>query len=303
MESVAADAGDSPRKGVAGRLTLPGDDGVPFLNSFFSTRRIVGLGTVALLAVASHQTAAEFDRNLHRGDYVTGYSLIVALFLLTSLHWRKQMPVASVGPVVWWIQAHLYLGLFSGFLLGEHLAWRWPDGSVELSLFGLFIAVWGSGVLGLIWTRRIPPRLAKLREEYLYDQLPELRQRTAADAHALVTGLLRHAPNSTVGEFYSHSLLPFFHRPVPWRQYVWCTSRTRNRLQNELSALWRYGSSTEREVQEQLARLVDRRDDLNFHQVQQGRLKGWLCWHIALTYPLVLLAVFHGVLAQAFQGT
>ena len=269
----------------------------------FSTRRIVGIGAVALLAIVCRLAAGELDRRGYRHSYGTGYCLLVLLFLLTSLNWRKKIPSVSLGAVGGWMQCHIYLGLFAGILLAEHIHWRWPDGPVESCLFGLFVGVWGSGVFGLIWTRRLPPRLAKLREEYLYDQLPAARHQTAADAHALVTKLLRQSPTSAVGEFYAQSLLPFFHRPVSWRHYVWCTSRIRNRLQNELSALSRYGSPEERIVHDQLSRLVDRRDDLNFHQVQQGRLKGWLFVHIAFTYPLLMLAVFHGVLAQAFQGT
>jgi hypothetical protein len=74
-------------------------------------------------------------------------------------------------------------------------------------------------------------------------------------------------------------------------------------LRAELESLARYCSSEERAVQSHWARLIDQRDDLDFHAIHQGRLKGWLFVHLGLTYALMLVTAVHLVLTHAFRGS
>ena len=70
----------------------------------------------------------------------------------------------------------------------------------------------------------------------------------------------------------------------------------------ELTEVKRYLSEPERETCEQLFAFVRRRDDLDYHAAMQWRLKAWLFVHIGLTYPLLLVASMHGLLAHLFDG-
>ncbi|HEY6563539.1 MAG TPA: hypothetical protein VIY86_03535, partial [Pirellulaceae bacterium] len=169
--------------------------------------------------------------------------------------------------------------------------------------FWLFVAVSGSGIAGLVITRRYPRQLTKLRDEAIWERIPDLRDEIMLRSHEIACQMAGTAPASAVADFYAASLLPYFVRATPWRHYLWRTSRVRNQLRNALRQMSRYGSMAERTVQEQFARLVDQRDDLDFHAVHQGRLKAWLFAHIALTYALLLVAGLHTILAHAFRGT
>jgi hypothetical protein len=76
----------------------------------------------------------------------------------------------------------------------------------------------------------------------------------------------------------------------------------RKRLLAELTGATRYLSDDERKTAEELFALVRRRDDLDYHEALQWRLRAWLFVHIALTYPLLTAAALHAWLAHVFYG-
>ena len=80
------------------------------------------------------------------------------------------------------------------------------------------------------------------------------------------------------------------------------TGRTRRQLVAELEDLDRFLAGDDRRVSRELAIMVRKKDDLDYHRVMQGKLKMWLFVHIAMTYSLLIFAVVHGILAHAFSG-
>ena len=114
--------------------------------------------------------------------------------------------------------------------------------------------------------------------------------------------LVEESASDTVADFYVAELSAFFVRPRGLRYFLRPTSRRRNELQSKLTALSRYCSPNEQQARQQLSRLIDRRDDLDYHNALQGQLKWWLFGHIALTYMLLLLSGLHVILVHAFQG-
>ncbi len=70
----------------------------------------------------------------------------------------------------------------------------------------------------------------------------------------------------------------------------------------ELTETTRYLSDEERKTAEQLFALLRERDDLDYSESLQWRLKAWLFVHIALTYPLLLAVGMHAWTAHLFYG-
>ena len=173
---------------------------------------------------------------------------------------------------------------------------------LETTLYCLFVGVASSGLYGLYITRTIPKKITKLREQVTWERIPALRIAVQREAHTVVVGLLRESPAPTVADFYKKRLLQYFGLPRGLLYYVRPTSGFRNQIQNEMSDLRRYYSPAEIETDKQLRRLVDQRDDLDYHDALQRKLKLWLFVHIFLTYGLVFLAVFHTIMAHAFHG-
>ena len=66
--------------------------------------------------------------------------------------------------------------------------------------------------------------------------------------------------------------------------------------------LQRYCSQEEQQTAWRLADLVRKKDDLDYHEAQQWKLKVWLFAHVGLTYSLLVIATVHGIMAHAFAG-
>jgi hypothetical protein len=154
----------------------------------------------------------------------------------------------------------------------------------------------------LYWTRTIPPKLARVSEEVIYERIPLLRAQVRDRAQQAVLTGVREAGATTLGEFFSAKLHRYFEQPRGWGFYLRPNNRVRKRLFVELGEVSRYLSDAERETSEKLFALVRRRDDLDYHEALQWRLKMWLFLHIGLSYPLLLLGCVHGWLAHLFGG-
>lgn len=234
--------------------------------------------------------------------FTSGYVLLGGVLWLASYNLFKKVPFLPLGRSATWLQIHLHVGFFALATFGMHVNWKWPNGVFEATLFVLFVLTAFSGVYGLFLSKAVPRRLARLREEVIYERIPALRTQVQEHAHQLVTHRLQAGDAPALADFYAQSLVPYFVGRRGVAYYLRPTSRLRNRLQGQLGILDRYLTATQRETQQQLARLIDRRDDLDFHHAQQGRLKYWLFVHIAFTYALVLVSLVHATLAHAFWG-
>ena len=268
----------------------------------FAKRRIrnvlMACGALFAIAVWSGWQESRFGgANFH-----TGYLLLGALFFLAAFNLRKKLPVVAWGTASAWLQAHIYVGLGSAVLFGIHVSWRMPDGPLETTLAALYGLTFINGLLGLYWTRTLPPKLANVAEEVLYERIPLLRSQLQDRAQNVALAAVRSSGATTLGEYYADNLQSYFERPRNLAYYLWPTSEVRRAKMAGLTAVTRYLSSTEQQHSEQLFALIRRRDDLDFHSALQWRLKTWLYLHIGLTYPLLLFAVLHGALAHLFSG-
>lgn len=269
---------------------------------FFTRRRTINAAvTLAFLAVAWWWTR-QLESRLVSPSFFTGWLLLVALALLASFTLRKKLPAPPLGSSAAWLQGHIYTGLATAGLFLLHTPLRWPNGWLESALAGLYIATFASGVIGLYWTRILPRRLSRLGEEIVYERIAAVRGQLRDRAQLAVLSGVRTAGATTLGEFYNAQLQDFFSQHRGWRYRLLPSSRLRKSLLAELTEVTRYLSDDERKTAEELFALVRRRDDLDFHEALQWRLKAWLFVHIALTYPLVIAAVLHAWLAYLFYG-
>ena len=228
--------------------------------------------------------------------------LFACVLFLALFHVRKKLSFLPLGSATFWLQLHIYLGVVAIALFASHVGWRLPNGIFETCLFGLFTTTSLSGLFGLYLSKTVPVRLSKLREEVLHERIPQFRARVRQDAHAVVVQLVTEVPSDTIADFYTSRLTPYFVRPRNVLYYLRPSSKLRNQLRHELATLQRYCSDAELVASEKLSRLIDQRDDLDYHAALQGAVKQWLFVHIGLTYMLITLATLHGIMAHAFRG-
>lgn len=241
------------------------------------------------------------NRSLLNSSFMTGYVLLASLFLLAAFGMRKRLPmIGGIGSAVFWMQLHIYVGLASFAVFAMHVNWRMPNGIFESILAFLYLVVFCSGMYGLYATRTFPRKLTSLSEEVIYERIPAFRRDLARRAQTIVLDACDRTP--VLANFYVNRLSRFFETRRSLAYMVHPSGHTRRQLVAELEELDRFLVESDRRVSRELAIMVRKKDDLDYHHVMQGRLKMWLFVHIGITYSLLIFAVVHGVLAHAFAG-
>ncbi len=266
-----------------------------FRRQFFS-----GLFALLVATAATLWLHAKFNRALPDYAFLTGWILLAAMLLLALYNARKKLPFLPLGNSETWLQIHIYLGFFTVLLFLIHLNFRLPRGWFEVTLAWLFVLVAGSGVVGLIFSRILPGRLATRGGEVIYEKIPALRHALRAEAEKLALG--GEAQSPVIAEFYARRLARFFDGPKNSWLHLAESRRPLNALIATLDDLRRTGSDGERATLEKVAALVRQKDDLDYHRALQLALKLWLFVHIPLTYGLLIFTALHIALVFGFSG-
>jgi hypothetical protein len=270
--------------------------------SFFARRRLVNSAATLVALIAVAWWSDRLERRLESSSFFTGWLLLGAVLFLAAFQARKKLPAPPLGSAVAWMQAHIYVGLATAGLFALHAGAGWPSGVLETTLAALYVATLASGLIGLYWTRSLPRRLSRVGEEVIYERIPAQRGALQDRAQAAVLLTVRTAGATTLGEFYRERLNDYFSLRRGWSYRLWPTSRLRKELLAELTEATRYLSDAERHAAEELFALVRRRDDLDYSEALQWRLRAWIVVHIALTYPLLAAAAVHARAAYLFSG-
>jgi hypothetical protein len=273
----------------------------PIARRLLSRRRLKNLVWTGLALTLFSLAVRYLDDNLYESSTFSGWALTAAIIVLAAFHWRKKIPVLAVlGSAAGWMQFHIYLGLSTFVMFGWHVHWSFPTGKLEQALSLAYLLVGGSGVFGLYLTRTTPRRLAAIQRQFIYEQIPLLRREVGRRARQLV--LAEPAGNEILARIYVNRVAGFLEGPRGWTFAWWPNGSNCRKLIGELVSLDRYLAPAQRETSRQLMSLIREKDDLDYHEALQGRLKGWQFLHIAMTYSLLTLMVVHIVMAHAFAG-
>ena len=266
----------------------------------FRRQLVWGVAGLAAASAAALWLNAHFGRALPDYGFLTGWILLAAILVLTFYNARKKLPFLPLGNSEAWLQIHIYLGFLTVLLFVIHLNFRLPRGGFEIALAWLFVLVAGSGMVGLLFSRVLPRRLATRGGEVIYEAIPALRHSLRTEAEKLAAG--PEATSPVIAEFYARRLSGFFGgRGNGWLHLA--ESRRRlNALLAEIEDVRRTGNEAERATLERLALLVRQKDSLDYHRSLQLALKLWLFVHIPLTYGLLVFIALHIVLVFGFSG-
>jgi hypothetical protein len=270
--------------------------------TYFLRRRVRNT-SITLLALAIVWMVVRLqERALSSPAFTTGYLLLAAVFFLALYNIRKKLPFLPPGSSAAWLQWHLCVGMGSAGLFVLHAGPTWPNGTLETLLALTYWLTFGSGLIGLYFTRAIPRQLSRVGEEVIYERIPAYRRQVAREANETVLGAVSASGATTLADFYTARLYDFIHNPRGAAYQLWPTTSLRKALMREMQDVRRYLSDQEQLACERLFALARRKDDLDFHEARQKLLKLWLFAHIALTWVLVLLALIHGLVTHAFHG-
>lgn len=268
----------------------------------FARRRRIGLSILLLLAVIGWGALQALDASLRSTHFWSGWLLLGLIVALALFNLRKKLPFLPLGSATGWMEFHVYAGLFSILVFLSHVDFGWPTGALDWSLAGLFALVAGSGVVGLVLTRLLPHRLNTRGDAILFERIPALRLALHREVEELVLQSAREVQTTTIGEFYTARLADYFARPRNLlAHWIDSTGRFRN-LERELWALDRYANDREREILSEIHERMCLKEDLDYRWAQGVALKGWLFFHLPLTYAFLLAIAAHVLLVYGFHG-
>lgn len=269
--------------------------------SKIATRRLKYSAIAIFVCALVGYILFQLEKHLLQDAFLSGYLLLGAIIFLTLFNLRKRLTfLPSIGSAATWMQLHIYVGLSTFLIFGFHIAWHVPDGWFEGLLAILYLTVALSGVYGLVITRIMPKRLTAIGNEVIFEQIPALRLQLAREVRQLA--LAADQSNEVVSRYYLHQLLPFFEKPRSLAYLAFPTGRKKRVLLQGIDGLKRYLDQDSRGKTDELAGYVQQKDDLDYQEAIQGRLKVWMFLHVGFTYSLLIFSILHAILVHAFIG-
>lgn len=268
----------------------------------FASRTLGNSAITVVLAAAIASVDWLYDLSLRDSSFLSGWLLIVGIGLLAVYNSRKKLPFLPLLSAAIWLQFHIYLGWLVIVLFLLHTSFRQPNGPMEIALWLLFVAVAGSGLLGLALSRIVPNRLGRYGETIIFERIPIFRAQLAQEIEDLAMRSITDTSSNSIAQYYRTHLQPFFRGPRNFLAHLTGSGEAVQRMAREIKSQRRYLNPEGREILDEIEWRVVAKNNLDRQFALQWLLKGWLFVHIPLTYSLILVAVVHAVLVYAFGG-
>lgn len=237
-----------------------------------------------------------------RHPYLSGWLLFAVMLFLTFFNLRKRVPFLRIGSTSFWLQLHLYVGVFSGVLFFVHIGWSWPAGTFHQILAWCYVVVFLTGVLGLWISRAFPRMLTVAGYETPFERIPYVRVNLRREAEALVSEGVDGQTSPVIAEFYSKKLGMFFTKSCNRWAHLRQSRAPQAAHVSQFDEVQRYAKKGEREMLDKLRDLVARKHMLDYQYSLQSALRLWLFVHIPLSYSLLIFSVLHIILVHAFSA-
>ncbi len=231
---------------------------------------------------------------------VFGVGLGIAAALLVAfemLLWpRKLLRGRRLGSTRVWVQVHVWVGFVSLPVVVAHAGFGW-GGPLPATTLALFLAVYASGVWGLILQQWLPSKLlADLPGETVAAEGPQLAEGMAESAFRLVGAAVADgADEAELTDFRDRLLLPYLRKG---RKASDLGRRAEaERWFNRLAAA---APPAARGHVDKLREVADARRQLDTQRAVNGWLHGWLVVHLPLSVAMTGLMVLHAVRALKY---
>ena len=267
------------------------------MRSFFQSLLIVGFASAAVYFLA-----ALYDRALRDAFFFDGWVLVAGFAAQLLLHVKKKWPSTLRGGEPAWQRFHIACGFFVVFVFALHTRWSWPDTVFEWLLWTLFVVVAVSGVAGSLLNRAIPMRLDRAGERLEPAQLTKALADLSDRAAKVAMGSGPAGGTLALADLYASTLNRFFSAPKNAWAHLKSSRRPVQRLLFEIDSLKPQFQREGDGALEQIKRLVEKKDRIDFQYAHERVLVVWLAVHLPATYALVMLSVLHIVSVYAFRS-
>lgn len=224
-------------------------------------------------------------------------SLLILLLLAFGI--RKRAYRSALGTLDGWLQAHVYLGMVSVFVVLFHAGFRFQD-KVATASFLVLAAVVASGLAGAVLYTGLPRRLTALGGNLTPEEISDELNRLAAMMARLAAGR-----SPAFGKI--HQQLQSRGRPgrlAGWRLLL--SGGREATGDDRWESLLTLVGDDERETLRKLLVLSRQHRELHQRLRRQQRyrnlLEAWLYVHLPLSIALIVLVAVHIVAALYFRG-
>jgi hypothetical protein len=242
------------------------------------------------------------DIGLHDFQFFNGWTLFTCILVMMLLTWRKKVVILPLGRVRFWLLVHYYVGFLTVAVFIVHTKYQFPGSLLHWLLWGLFVLVSVSGLVGATISKILPPRLEAQGERILFDRIPLFRAQLAEQAEAVARESVQDGNTRSIAKLYVDSLSGFFAGPRDVVAHLAASKVPQARLLGQLSAIERYLDDAGKVRLQKMRDLVVAKSSLDFHYANGGLLRLWLFVHIPATYALLAAIVVHVVLEYAFAA-
>jgi hypothetical protein len=289
------------------------------------------LSLAAALAYYLTFHVVRYDAYLHDtvGGTPLGLVFGIVSFLIfifaALLGWRRKHPSWRLGRMQFWMKGHIWLTFLTLPLVFMHAGFRF-GGLMTSALMWVYLAVMLSGILGLI-LQHILPRIMKERlpNEVVFEQIPYLRAQLVDRARAIRDVLAKDEPPKAVAtagdatvvqteggaEQTAPEPVPELKPPlilakaldeqiVPYLEL----DRGEKHFMGDTQSADDLFIVTKLETEErwhpqidELRELVWERRQLDLQTKLQHWLHGWILAHAPLSFLLLILVVWHILVA------
>ncbi|MFI4987080.1 MAG: hypothetical protein ACHQF3_06550 [Alphaproteobacteria bacterium] len=255
---------------------------------------LTGLAALVLVLLVAATPALGDTR------FLTGWLLVTTAAALLLFNLRKKIPVLPLLPASTWLQLHSHAGLVAALLFALHTGFRLPGGPLQRALWGLFVLVAASGIVGWWLERTLTPRLRSRGEAVLFARIPTFRSRLASEVEALVERSVAEISSPVLTELYGRRIAPFMAAPRNFLSHLAESQRPLEALRSELRAVDRYLSPKGRGTLAEIDERIVAKDSLDYQHAILLTLRGWLFLHVPLAYGIFPLIAVHIVLVYSF---
>ncbi|MDA7503409.1 hypothetical protein OAF98_05075 [Planctomicrobium sp.] len=268
-------------------------------------KRLWLITLLVILSLAMYLTNELLRAAHYRTSFISGWFLLGMVVFLAVFGIRKKFSflpsrIFPIGTAATWLQFHIYIGLLTAIIFLLHIGFSVPNGSIEIVLAVFYVGTFLSGVAGLTLSRFIPRRLTARGEEVLFERIPIFRKKIHEEVRDLCGINSTGSALSALIDLYENHLQHFLDGPRNVLWHLIFSSRPRYQLVKHLNGCRQFLSEEELPKVDQIANLIHKKDDLDYHYALQGILKIWLFVHIPLTYGLLIFAAFHAILVHSF---
>jgi len=268
----------------------------------FAQRRLRNVAVAGLAAITLVAVDRFYDMSLRDAAFLNGWMLLTAMVFLSLFNVRKKIHVLPVISLSVWLQAHIYMGCLAALLFGLHTDFELPNGLLETVLWLLFMAMVGSGLLGLLLSRLLPRRISSGGERVIFERIPALRAQLRYRVADLAMLSVKETRSSVISDFYTAELAGYLQRPRNFLHHLIGSNRPARRMRARIDELRRFLDNRGQQILDEIDELVAAKANLDHQFALQAILKAWLFVHIPLNYALLIFTITHVGAIYAFAA-